>query len=35
VAKQLIEAQKGRVWVESPGEDKGATFFIKLPEWKG
>jgi len=35
VAKQLIEAQKGEVWAESPGEDKGSTFFVKMPEMKG
>jgi signal transduction histidine kinase len=31
VAKQMVEAQKGRVWVESPGKGKGSTFFIELP----
>ena len=35
VAKQLIEAHQGRVWVESEGEGLGSTFFIELPEWKG
>ncbi len=30
VAKQMVEAQKGRVWVESPGKGKGSTFFIEL-----
>lgn len=34
VAKQLIEAHQGKVWAESEGEDKGTTFYIKLPEWK-
>jgi signal transduction histidine kinase len=30
IVKQLVEAQAGRVWVEStPGE--GATFFVRLP----
>ncbi len=31
VAKQMVEAQKGRVWVESPGKGKGSTFYIELP----
>ena len=35
VAKQLIEAHQGRVWVESEGEGLGSTFFIELPEWNG
>jgi len=35
VARQLIEAQKGQVWAESEGENKGSTFFIKMPEMKG
>lgn len=33
VARQLIEAHNGEVWVESKGEGQGATFFIKLPEF--
>ena len=31
VAKQMIEANHGQVWVESVGADKGSTFFIELP----
>jgi signal transduction histidine kinase len=31
VAKQMIEAQKGRVWVESEGKGQGSIFFIELP----
>ena len=31
VAKQMIEAQKGKIWVESAGRDKGSTFIIELP----
>ena len=31
VAKQLIEAQKGKVWAESEGEGKGSTFTVELP----
>jgi len=30
-AKRIIEKYKGRIWAESEGEDKGATFFIELP----
>ena len=30
VAQQMVEAQGGRVWVESPGMGKGSTFFIEL-----
>jgi len=30
VVKQMVEAQKGRVWVESEGEGKGSTFIIEL-----
>jgi signal transduction histidine kinase len=32
VAKQMIEAQGGRVWAESAGVGKGSTFFIELPK---
>ena len=31
VARQLVEAQKGRVWAESEGEGKGSTFIVELP----
>ncbi|MCC2630858.1 MAG: sensor signal transduction histidine kinase, partial [Candidatus Paceibacter sp.] len=31
VAKQMIEAHKGRVWAESEGEGKGSKFYIELP----
>jgi signal transduction histidine kinase len=30
LAKQIIEAHKGLVWVESPGPGLGATFFVEL-----
>jgi signal transduction histidine kinase len=30
VAKQIVEAHKGRIWIESPGEGKGSTFTIEL-----
>lgn len=29
--KGVIEAHKGRVWVESEGVGKGSTFFVELP----
>jgi len=32
IAKGLIEAQDGRIWVESEGEDKGSTFKVELPQ---
>jgi signal transduction histidine kinase len=32
VVKQMIEAHKGKVWVESEGEGKGSTFIIELDE---
>jgi len=34
VAKQIVEAQGGRIWAESPGEGKGSTFFVELKEVK-
>jgi len=30
-AKQMIEAQGGRIWVDSPGKNKGTRFYIALP----
>lgn len=30
-AKKIVERHKGRIWAESSGEHKGATFFIELP----
>ncbi len=30
VAKQMIEAQKGKIWVESHGKGSGSTFFIEF-----
>jgi signal transduction histidine kinase len=35
VAKLLMEAHKGQVRAESAGENKGSTFFVKLPEYSG
>jgi signal transduction histidine kinase len=31
IARALVEAMGGRVWVESPGPDRGATFSFTLP----
>ena len=31
LAGQIIDAHKGKVWIESEGLGKGSTFFIELP----
>jgi signal transduction histidine kinase len=31
LAAKLVEAHKGKIWVESLGEGKGSTFFFELP----
>jgi PAS domain S-box-containing protein len=31
IARQLVELHGGRIWAESPGKGKGATFFVELP----
>ena len=31
MARQMIERQSGKIWVESEGENAGSTFFVKLP----
>lgn len=31
IAKEIVEAHKGRLWVESPGLGKGATFVFTIP----
>ncbi|MDO8655393.1 MAG: ATP-binding protein [bacterium] len=31
VAKKFVQAQGGRIWVESEGEGKGSTFFVEIP----
>jgi signal transduction histidine kinase len=30
VAKKMVEAQKGRIWVTSDGEGKGSQFYVEL-----
>ncbi|OHB25955.1 MAG: hypothetical protein A2542_01040 [Parcubacteria group bacterium RIFOXYD2_FULL_52_8] len=30
IAQEIMRAHKGRIWVESPGEGKGSTFFIEF-----
>jgi signal transduction histidine kinase len=34
IAKHLVEAHGGRIWVESEGEDQGSTFSFSLPTAK-
>ncbi len=34
-AKKIIQRHKGKIWAESEGEEKGASFFIELPIAKG
>ena len=31
IAKGIVEAHRGRIWVESEGMGKGSTFFVELP----
>src|SRR3989344_1514882 len=33
VAKEIIDAHSGRIWVESNGEGKGSTFIMELEEY--
>jgi len=32
IAKQIVQAHHGEIWVESEGEGKGSSFYIKLPQ---
>lgn len=32
LVKEIIEAHKGRVWVESEGRNKGSTFFVEMTQ---
>ena len=29
--RKIVELHKGKIWAESEGKDKGATFFVELP----
>jgi len=31
IVKELVELHQGRIWAESEGKDKGATFFVEFP----
>lgn len=31
IAKEVVEAQGGKIWAESEGEGKGATFIVEFP----
>ena len=31
VARQMVEAHGGRIWVESPGPHRGSAFYVELP----
>ncbi|MFQ3597062.1 MAG: tetratricopeptide repeat-containing sensor histidine kinase [Chloroherpetonaceae bacterium] len=31
IAKQIVELHQGKIWAESEGKGKGATFFVQLP----
>lgn len=31
IAKNIVEAHKGKIWAESDGEGKGSAFFVELP----
>ncbi|MEZ4979815.1 MAG: HAMP domain-containing sensor histidine kinase [Chitinophagales bacterium] len=32
IAKKIIKGHKGDIWAESEGENKGSTFFVRLPK---
>ncbi|MDP3093302.1 MAG: ATP-binding protein [bacterium] len=31
IAKEIVKAHRGKIWAESEGEGKGATFYVELP----
>ena len=30
LAREIVEKQNGKIWVESEGRGKGSTFFVEL-----
>jgi signal transduction histidine kinase len=34
LVKRIVETHGGKIWVESPGQDGGTTFYFTLPEHK-
>jgi signal transduction histidine kinase len=32
IAREIMNAHKGRIWAESAGEGKGSQFYVELPE---
>ncbi|HCY26579.1 TPA: hypothetical protein DIC38_02785 [Candidatus Nomurabacteria bacterium] len=34
LAKEIVKAHSGKIWVESEGENKGSTFYVELPSAK-
>ena len=33
--RKIVDGYKGKVWAQSQGKDKGATFIVELPVYKG
>ncbi len=31
IAKEMVEAQGGKIWAESSGEGSGSTFYVEMP----
>jgi signal transduction histidine kinase len=34
ICKRIVEKHNGKIWVESPGLEKGSTFYVSLPKEK-